>query len=133
MTSEKEQLVDFVFVLMHEFGRGDFLESASREEWLTYPLSGIRQAANDVLEMSQDLEGKDLAKLDKKLEELNLPSLSNMRVKGYRELLTILSRNKIRNEDEWYVVKSYLDSEMLHEQQRSKAFEISNAFEFKST
>ena len=132
MASEKEQLVDFVFVLMHEFGGGDFLKSASRDDWLTHPISGIRQAANDLVEMSQHLAGKDLAKLDKKLEELNLPSLSSMREKGYRELLKILSRNKIRNEDEWYLVKSYLDSEMLNEQQLSKAFEISDAFESKS-
>ena len=133
MFDEKEQLVGFSIFIMRELGADEFLSSNSHEEFLRYPISGIRQAANDMIEACQDIHGKDLEKLDEKLSEQNLPTLTSMRQKGFNILLQIISRNIIKNEEEWYLLKSFVDNPALDESVVSKTQKLLDEFELKPT
>ncbi len=132
MTTEKEQLARFCVFIMHEYGMDKFTPENSLDYFLKFPISGIRQAARDMVEASQDVQGEELNRIDNKLNELNLPSLTNMRQKDLSKFLQILSRNKVKNEDEWYLLRSYLESEELDENMRLNAQQLLDKFELKA-
>ena len=120
MNEEKEKLVEFTFTLMEELGASSLVQAINREDWLGYPIAGIRQAADDMVEASQDIKADELEKLDKILIEKNLPTLSKMRDKNYKKLLQILSRNEIKSETEWRLLRSFVDSEILNEHESNQ-------------
>jgi len=131
MKTEKEQLVGFVIFIMQELGMDKYLPEDSHSVWLGHPISGIRQVANDMLEATQDISIKELAKLDAKLDCLNLPTLTSMRQKSYKKLLHILSRNHVKNESEWRVLRFFSESNILNTSESSKTQELLNEFELK--
>lgn len=69
-------------------------------------LPGVRQAASDVVEWSQDIRGESLARLDAALAELSLPTVTLMRSKANRRFTRILVRGRIRSEDEYRLVNA---------------------------
>ena len=133
MRTEKEKLIEFTFLLMKELGGSKYMAGSSQEVWLKYPLSGVRQAANDMIEASQGIYGESLARIDIELKKLGCPTLSNMRKKGYKKLLQILSRSKIKNEDEWRLLRSFVESEFLNNEESQQTQALLDEFEFKST
>lgn len=130
MMSEKEQLAGFSIFIMREFGMQKFLPENSQESFIKYPISGLRQVARDMVEATQDVNGEELRRIDNKLNELNLPTLTNMRQKGFSKFMQILSRNKIKNEEEWYLLRSYLESNELDVNIRSNTQKLLDEFEF---
>ena len=91
------------------------------------PISGVRQAAGDVVEWAQDLSDEQVSALDAQLRESNLPTLTAMREATYRQALHVLSRGAIRSDEEWRLLEGYLsnaDSGVLSESERSVATEI---------
>ena len=133
MKSEKEQLVEFSLFIANEFGMGKFLPETSKELWLEFPISGIRQTANDMLEATQDIKGKELEELDVKLRGQNLPTITNMRNKGFKKLLTTLSRNKLKNEEEWRLLRSFLENDSLNPEELTQIQRLLDDYEFKNT
>jgi hypothetical protein len=71
-------------------------------------LSGLREAARDMVEWSRDLEGEALVQIDADLLEVHAPTLTQMRDKRYRAFSRILARGRIRSEDEYRLVEGLL-------------------------
>lgn len=87
-------------------------------------LKGLRQAAADVVEMFQDVEGDDLVALERRLATAGAPSLAAMRERWVGEIFRILNRAAINDEDEWRLmnaVVSDVDDRILDETSRAIA------------
>lgn len=69
----------------------------------------INNTVTEVLEMSQDYSDAKLESLDKILQSKNLPSLTFMRGKASRFVLSIIQRGIIETDDEFRQLNSYLD------------------------
>lgn len=52
---------------------------------------------------------KTRSTLDKELASISLPTFSEMRIKHWSKYKTIVTRGKIRNEDEFYMVKAIFE------------------------
>ena len=133
MISEKEKLVGFTIVLMEELGPPEFLKFADREAWLKSPIAGVRQAANDMLEATEDIKDKELNRLDKLLSEKGLPTLSRMRAKGYKKVIQLLSRNTLNNEEEWRLLRAFVETRLLEKAESEQAQSLMSKYEFKRT
>jgi len=65
-------------------------------------------ATRDAVEMSQDLAGEQLARLDSELASKGLPTLSAMRNATYRKALAVLARGRVRTEEEWHLLNAFV-------------------------
>ena len=77
--------------------------------WSTSPstaLKGLRQAAADVVEMFQDIQGDDLVALEERFAAAGAPSLAAMRSRRIVEIFRILNRAEIRSDDEWRLLNT---------------------------
>ncbi len=83
-------------------------------DWILEPLRkskslrGCREAANDMVEMCQDLSEEQIADLDSKLKSKGLPSLTMMRDKRFTQFLKVLSQNRIKSNDEFRLVNNFV-------------------------
>ena len=85
-----------------------------------------------MVEMCEDLAADQVAALDARLAGDGLPTLSEMRDRRYRSLLTVLSRGRIESDDEFRLVNSFVsdvDSPHLSEPTRAKASRLLGAYE----
>ncbi len=130
MSSEKEQLVGFAIFIMREYGLDKYLPENSHQEWLKYPISGVRQAANDMVESCQDIKNEELERLDTKLSELNLLTLTSMRLDGFDKFLKVVSNYKIKNDEEWYLLRSFMENNSIDKKLLSKSQKLLDDFEF---
>ncbi|WP_163131043.1 hypothetical protein [Agarivorans sp. Alg241-V36] len=69
----------------------------------------INSTVSEVIEMSQDYTGEKLELLNETLEAKNLPSLTFMRSKESRLVLSIVQRGAIKTDDEFRLLNSYLN------------------------
>ena len=95
-------------------------------------LKGLRAAADDVVEMLQDLKGGDLAAFEKRLEDAGAPSLAAMRARRVRDIFRILNRATIRDDEEWRLVNaavSDMDDRILDETNRADAQRLLGEYE----
>jgi len=128
---EKEQLRGFILTVL------DYVELPVPESALdpirkSNQLRGLRAAATDMVEMCQDVDLQQVTKLDRRLLEQGLPSLSEMRDQSLRLFRSILSRNQIKTDDEWRLVESYIsdvDSDTLTERDREHASSLLTDYE----
>jgi len=67
--------------------------------------SGLRQGISDLLEMTKDFNKNEVSALDSRLKEAGLASLTEMRSKIWKTIPKILRRQRIRNDDEYYLLK----------------------------
>lgn len=83
-------------------------------------------AANDIVEMTQDLHGEELRQLDLVLEKAGAVTLSQMRDRGYRLVLKLLSRKTLSKEEDIYLLKAVVENqdERFSESDLRKAEEI---------
>jgi hypothetical protein len=83
---------------------------------LGHPLSAIRrgcqQGVNDRISQMELWSEVDRQKVDALLAAKGLPSIRRMEVVLKKKHQRILARGKIRNEEEYYIVKEVLDCEM---------------------
>ena len=120
---EKEKLRGFVLTVL-DFVKVPLFDSAKEPLRNCNNLRELRAAAADMVEMCQDITGEQLADLDSLLNEKGFPSLSEMRDRGLRRLREILSKERIRSDDDWRFVESYLsdvESDVLSGKERDAA------------
>lgn len=130
-TEELEQLRGFVLTVLDHLGLTLSAE-ALKPIRTARSIRGIREAARDMVEMCEDLAADRVSVLDARLTRDGLPTLTQMRDRRYRELLTILSRGHIKSDDEsrlvnWFVAD--LQSPRLSDDHRAKANELLLAYE----
>ena len=130
---EFEKLRAFVSV-----GFQDGLAVADRM-WSESPsaaLKGIRQAAADVVEMFQDVQGDDLVALEQRFAAAGAPSLAAMRSRRVADIFRVLNRAEIRTDDEWRLVNAVVSDtadRILDEPSRAIAHRLLADYEAKTT
>ena len=120
---EKEKLRGFVLTVL-DYVKVPLFDCAQEPLRTCNNMRELRVAAADMVEMCQDMTGKQLADLDSLLNEKGFPSLSEMRDRNLRRLREILSKERIKSDDDWRFVESYLsdvDSDVLTGKERDAA------------
>jgi hypothetical protein len=94
-------------------------------------LTGVKQAVADQLEMTRHLPVEAVRRADAALVAASAPSLTEMRRRVWRVIPKVLARGRIRNIDEFYVVKNVLDDdgEDLSSAERAKLARMRFKFE----
>jgi hypothetical protein len=85
-----------------------------------------------MVEMCEDVAANRVAVLDARLAHEGLPTLTQMRDRRYRELLTILSRGHIKSDDECRLVSAFTadrEPARLSDDNRAKANALLLAYE----
>ena len=85
-----------------------------------------------MVEMCEALAANQVAALDDRLARDGLPTLSQMRDRRYRSLLTVLSRGRIESDDEFRLVNGFVsdvDSPHLSGAARAKANALLGAYQ----
>jgi len=130
-TDEHEQLRGFSLAVLDQLG-SPFPEESLAPIRTTRSLRGLREAARDMVEMCQDLASDQVAALDARLARDAFPTLSQMRDRRYRSLLTVLSRGRIESADEFRLVSSFVsdaDSPHLSSPTRARIDALLRAYE----
>jgi hypothetical protein len=79
--------------------------------WVRSPTSalrGIRQAATDMVEATQDFEGASLGELESRLAAAGAPSLACMRDRRVQQVFKLLQQGEIRTDDEARLLQTVL-------------------------
>ena len=132
-TDEHEQLRGFSLAVLDQLGVS-FSEESLEPIRSSRSLRGLREAARNMVEMCEDLAAEQAAALDARLARDGLPTLSQMRNRRYRRLLTVLSRGRIESDDEFRLVNGFVsdvDSPYLSDPARAKANALLGAYESK--
>jgi hypothetical protein len=82
------------------------LATAAWAESPSVALQGLREAARDVVEMSQDLDGVALVAFEQRLANAGAPALYTMRIRRVRSLYQILARGRIQSDEEYRLVSA---------------------------
>lgn len=106
-TEKLEQLRGFVLTVLDHLGLA--LSAEALEPIRTArSIRGVREAARDMVEMCEDLGADRDSVLDARLTHDGLPTLTQMRDRRYREVLTILGRGQINSDDECRLVNGFV-------------------------
>jgi hypothetical protein len=92
-------------------------------------MSGWKQAAADMLEMTRDLAPDQVKAADAFLVSAGCVSLTEMRARIWRTIPKVLTRNRIRNLDEFYIVKNAVDDGDLPAAERARLDALLGEFE----
>ena len=79
-------------------------EKVTRRQWL----EGHRQAASDFVEMSDEMQPAEIARLDAELRSRGIVTLSEMRRRYSRAYKRIVKRGAIKNDTEFYIINGVL-------------------------
>ena len=114
MSSEKEQLKGFCVELLAFINETEpeeisFIIDMIKIAKVINSKADINSMVSDLLEMSQDFKGAKLASLNQILSSKKLPTLTFMRSKQSRLVLSILNRGVIKTDDEFRLLNCYLD------------------------
>jgi hypothetical protein len=66
---------------------------------------GLRQAINDIIEMSRHTNHGQVGKIDSELKRQNIVTLSELRRRFSKDYARIIKRGKINNETEYYLAR----------------------------
>ncbi|MDO6713436.1 hypothetical protein Q4567_22115 [Aliiglaciecola sp. 2_MG-2023] len=130
MKTEKELLAEFTELV---FGQGDSAMKLTKDHIMTFPISDVRQVAQDALEVCSHMKITQRENLESELLKLGLPSLVILKNESYKTFLKITSRGRITKEDDWRMVRSLLDTDTLNENQKIYAAELLDSFEYTRT
>jgi len=138
VSSEKEKLKWFcvellTFINQTEPEEISFISSMIKIAEKTNNKVGINSLVSDLLEMSEDFKGEKLDTLNEILQSKKLPTLTYMRAKKSRLVLSIISRGAIKTDDEFRLLNSFLD-DAIGKNTDSKTIETIDAllFEYES-
>ena len=95
-------------------------------------LKGLRQAAADVVEMYQDMQGDDLAALERRFAAAGAPSLAAMRSRRVADIFRLLDRAEIRSDHEWRLLSAVVSDtadRILDESSRAAAERLLGEYE----
>ena len=70
---------------------------------------GLRQAINDIIEMSLRLDPREVCEMDAELRTLGIVTLSQVRRESGRHFAKIVRQGEIKNATEYYLVRNMLD------------------------
>jgi hypothetical protein len=126
MKTEKEILAEFVALVFKANDDKDYL---SKKCLMNGSLSSVRQVANDAIEISSQMRKSDQTKLDEKLLSLGLPSLHSLQNKSFREFMKILNRGSIKKEQEYRLVRSISETEVLSNKHQECAYNLLECYE----
>jgi hypothetical protein len=70
--------------------------------------NGLRQAINDIIEMSFHFDREEAAKLDEQLRSRGIVTLSELRRRYSKKYRAIVKRGQIINDTEYYFVRNVL-------------------------
>ncbi|MBJ7311996.1 hypothetical protein ACFOLJ_23590 [Rugamonas sp. CCM 8940] len=76
--------------------------------------AGVLVALADCLEWTSEAPPAAVAKWDKELGEIGAPTLSELRLKNFKQFNRLIERGKINNLKEYYLMKTYVDNPTLH-------------------
>jgi len=121
--SESQKLIadEQFFIAMWEILRADAAMHVPAEidpvaEWQRMKIvspsgawSGLREAVADLLEMTQDVGGAQLAAIDALLATRGAPSLTAKRLERRRWLGRLLKRGSLESDEEYRVLRGKLD------------------------
>ena len=95
----------------------------------SHEASGFKQAAADMLEMTRDFSPEQVKAADAFLVSAGCLSLTEMRARIWRTIPKVLTRNRIRNLDEFYIVKNAVDDGDLPAAERTRLDALLGEFE----
>ena len=130
MLNEKELLAEFIVVV---FDSGESNSDFTKEYILSFPLSGIRQAAQDALAICSHMKPSQVEAVNSVLLSRGLPPISSFKNKAFKQFLKLSSKGKIVNDEQWYMVRSLLDSDILNDEQETLAAHLVESYEFTRT
>ncbi len=128
-------LGDFLSATGRSSALGDYWRKMLPEALTDYPgpISGLRMAANDTLEMTRDLSRQAIADADEYLRQHGALTLSERRrVAWSRRIPQILARGKLRTLEEYYLLRESVlaaDARELDAAARLKADRLIKDFE----
>ena len=128
MKTEKEILAEFT-ALVFEKGQPSAMDIFAKQNLLKGSLSSVRLAANDALELSALMRQDEQNKLNLKMKESGLPSLTTMHNKAFRNFLKIANRGIIKKEQEYQLVRSVSETTILSLEQQSVAYKLLESYE----
>ena len=128
MKTEKEILAEFT-ALVFEKGQPSAMDIFAKQNLLKGSLSSVRLAANDALELSALMRQDEQNKLNLKMKESGLPSLTTMHNKAFRNFLKIANRGIIKKEQEYRLVRSVSETTILSLEQQSVAYKLLESYE----
>ena len=128
MKTEKEILAEFT-ALVFEKGQPSAMDIFAKQNLLKGSLSSVRLAANDALELSALMRQDQQNKLNLKMKESGLPSLTTMHNKAFRNFLKIANRGIIKKEQEYRLVRSVSETTILSLEQQSVAYKLLESYE----
>lgn len=128
MKTEKEILAEFI-ALVFKTSECSAFGFLSKESLMKGSLTSLRLAANDAIEVSSHMRKAEQAVLDAKLLSIGLPSLSSMQNKTFREFMKIVNRGSIRKEQEYRLVRSLAETELLNSEQQEIAYQMLECYE----
>jgi hypothetical protein len=103
----------------------------TEKESISLAKKGIILALQDTLEDTKDLPISQVQKLDDLLKSNNILTLTAVRNIIWNRIPKILQREKIKNEEEYYLIKEQADNleSGLTEDERTIAYKILNEYE----
>lgn len=115
VNTEREVLIGFITTTcrFHAKTRGEssaVLDGLEKVNWARARITGLRQAARDVVEMRVDLKCGLLSDLDTQLASSDLPTLTAMRDAAYRRVARVILRGEIRSDTEWYLLNGVVSN-----------------------
>ena len=97
--------------------------------------SGLKQAVGDLLEMTRDIILQETQEADAYLSERRAPTLTQMRREIWQLIPKILRRGKVRNDEEYYLLKERaisLDDPDMDDETRKVADRLLFEYEFRT-
>jgi hypothetical protein len=90
----------------------------------------VRETAADVVSNLAGESAQKLAEFSSRLAAANAPSIASVRAMVSKKLGAAIKRGKLKNEEEFYLVKDLLDSPSLPDDERRKLEMMLDTFEF---
>lgn len=137
ITEERKLLVRFLQIMPRIlFGGPDEAASPAKRsflsiDWDAAPMASIRMGFNDFVEMTQDISGEDLERIDEVLGQNGAYTLSQARDKAYCRVMQLLTFSKIKKDVDAYLIKGLIDSRdpRFTEDQFARMEELLSTFE----
>lgn len=128
MKTEKEILAEFTALVFGQDEQSEF-DYLSKDNLLKGSLSAVRLAANDAIEISSLMRKEVQTELNSKMLSIGLPSLNSMQNKVFRDFMKVANRGNIKNDQEYRLVRSVSETNLLNNELQSLAYSLLEIYE----
>ncbi len=87
------------------------LQQLEKEGEFKKAYSGVKMMVNDLLEWGSGLNSEEKDEINKILLDKKLPTFDQMSNKAVKKIRRFIIRGKILNDEEYYLIKNFLDDE----------------------